>query len=113
MRSLGDKVIARKTIRVTRENIWHGSPRDSENCPIALQLKELFPNYRIVVDGITAHVGQYYCKLPKVAQDFTESIDLHPYLRFFKKPFEFSLEFHRHPFADVIEDDKYTDSYYK
>lgn len=103
--------MTRKTISVTREDICKGVPRNEHACPIATCLRRLFPDRLITVYHTYCEVGRYRAYLPPKAVDFAFFVDQHPFLRYFCKPFTFSLEFsdsvRRKPGVDFYEDPYY------
>lgn len=89
-------MIARKTIKLTREDIWEGRPHDAHACPIAKCLNRLFPGRRVSVFYDYCLIDCYYAPMPEIATKFAESIDMRPaWARFFKRPISFSLEFRK------------------
>lgn len=104
--------MTRKNITVTRKDIWNGIPRNSGACPIATCLRRLFPTRLIAVYNTYCTVGRYKAMLPTEAVDFTFWVDAHPKLRYLKRPFSFSLEFHDMDIADHPDyiEDKYYNS---
>lgn len=86
--------MTRKTITVTREDIWNGKPKDAHGCAIAVSLRRQFPGRLITVYNTRVEVGRYAALMPEKGVDFTFWFDAHKWLRYFARPFTFSLEFH-------------------
>lgn len=102
--------MTRKTITVSRKDIWGGEPKSPHGCAIASSLRRQFPDYLISVWNTKVEVGRYTAVLPSEVMDFTFWYDDHPWLRYLVRPFTFSLEFQDtcpYPRVDFIEDRYY------
>ena len=73
-------------IKVTQEHIHNGTPGDSECCPIALAVKEIFPNNHISVCKDCVAIDDDACNTEAISwfiDDFDRFLDV--------EPFEFEL----------------------
>ncbi len=90
--------IARKNITVTRDDIIHGKPRDPFRCPVSRACEEQFRGHPVAVYWTYMHVGRWYGKLPDEARNFVIRYDTAPkFMRYFMRPFTFSVEFMEWP----------------
>lgn len=74
-------------IKVTKEHIEKGQRVSPYCCPIALSIREQFPNKRIVVTRAYTLIGARDFKNPSEAQEFIDDFDH----RNAVSPFEFEL----------------------
>lgn len=76
-------------IYVTKNDIAHGIPRNSGQCPIARSMRRRFPRRFITVGPCVAMVGFRMAVLPTVARSFIFRFDLRPTRQ---KPIVFTLD---------------------
>lgn len=75
-------------ITVTAKHIKNGKPKKVSVCPIALSLKEQFPNKRICVEGYVIHIGNLSFSVSERARKFILKFDQ----KLPVKPFTFNLK---------------------
>ena len=79
-------------VTVTQEHIDNGWAMDACKCPIALALKEMFPETKIYVCGrdnpTTIRIDRIIYEIPDKAIEFITDFDLSGHV----EPFEFELE---------------------
>lgn len=63
-------------IKVTLEHICHGQHHKGDACPVALALREAFPNKKVWVDPLyTIEIGEDVYVAPEEVRQFVERFD--------------------------------------
>ena len=74
-------------VRVTQEHIDEGIPQECGFCPIAIAIRDQYPNESINVDGEEITIGDNHYLTPESAADFIHRFDFGGKV----SPFEFEL----------------------
>ncbi len=86
-------MLARKNVRLTRHDIVRGIPRNAHKCAVARALDRQFVAKRIDVQLDYVSIDGWFITLPQRVHKLIVGIDEHPWTRFFRLPFTFTLEF--------------------
>lgn len=65
----------KQRIEVTTRHIRSATPGESDQCPIALALKQAFPGIRILVFGTVAIFGERAIRLPDCCNSYAINFD--------------------------------------